>query len=70
MLLHRLDARAGLALWYFFGAENSDADFERYVASIEELERELGPTRRGTGLMLVDRENPAPNARCHRSSDG
>ncbi len=66
MIAYKLDPRSATAVWYFHGPTNSDADFERYVASIRELESVITPTTAGTGLMLVERENPVPNATWRR----
>ncbi len=62
MLIFRFDTTTMTALWLFFGTTNTDDDFQRYVDSLLKLKSLIGPGTRGTGLMMVERNNPVPNA--------
>lgn len=66
MLRHRVDRSRAMAVWYFHGKINSDADYQSYVDSILELKSVLTPEMAGVGLMFVEPENPVPNATWRR----
>jgi hypothetical protein len=59
-----VDRSALVALGIFSGPQNSDADFQSYIDSFEGLDavaaRVRGP--RGCFVLIVDPENPRPNA--------
>jgi hypothetical protein len=62
MMIHRVDRMTATATWLFVGRENSDDDLQRYVDSLVALRTLLKPGIRGSGLMFVERHNPAPGA--------
>ncbi len=62
MLTITTDETTGAAVWLFTGTQNSDADFERYVASLRDLAAMARRLGHGAGLLVAARENPPPNA--------
>jgi hypothetical protein len=61
MYRSRIDAERGLLIGLFTGSTNDD-DYARYVESILEADRVTRPETAKLAILLVDRENPAPNA--------
>lgn len=59
----RIDAPQGLLIGLFSGADNTDEDYQRYVESILEADRQALPGTAKIAALLVDRGNPPPNAR-------
>jgi hypothetical protein len=64
MFAFRLDRAFGIFVWYFAGATNTDADFERYIESFRRAD-EIGAgfPFKAAGLHYVEPENPMPNAK-------
>jgi hypothetical protein len=60
------DPRASVAVWLMSGSHNSDADYERYVASLSDLREQAKQNGHGTGLLIAERDNPPPNAAWRR----
>lgn len=58
----RIDPAHGLLVGLFSGDTNEDADYERYVGSILEADRATRPETAKIAILVVDRENPAPDA--------
>ncbi len=61
MMSFSYDLVWGVGVWRFQGSVNSDADYERYISSLHELDVRMRG-RESTAIVVVDRDNPTPNA--------
>ena len=59
----RIDPAHGLLVGLFSGSSNDEGDFERYVQSILDADRQTRPETASVAVLIVDRENPPPDAR-------
>ncbi len=59
MLVEVYDDDGPAVLWLFCGPSNDDADFTRWLASMERLDRATG-VRAGAALLIIDADNPPP----------
>lgn len=66
MMTFEVDEARASAVWLFTGKVNTDDDYARYVESLTQLRARARTLEHGTGLLFVDRENPAPNATWRR----
>jgi hypothetical protein len=60
------DLPEALCVWVFSGPVNSDADFERYLASIKRLDESCKGREFPAGILVSDAGNPPPNAAWRR----
>ena len=63
LFTYAYDEQLGACLFLFSGKSNTDADFDRYLAAIDQLiERTRGRTDLAA-MIVVDDGNPPPNAK-------
>lgn len=65
MMTNSSDPVRAAALWLFSGPTNSDADFERYLVTIRDQDERVAG-RESVALVVVEPENPPPDARWRR----
>jgi hypothetical protein len=56
------DLPEALIVWVFSGPVNSDADFEKYLASIRRLDAACKGRDLPAGILVAEPGNPPPNA--------
>lgn len=57
-----IDQERAIAVWLMSGASNTEEDYARYVESLLHVQRFMARRERGFGMMVVDADNPPPNA--------
>jgi hypothetical protein len=62
MFSYRVDHAHANCVWLFSGPTNTDEDWERYVATFAALDAIAWLAELPACILLVDRENPTPNA--------
>jgi hypothetical protein len=60
------DLPEALCVWVSTGSSNSDADFERYLASIKSFDAACRGRDLPAGILIIDAGNPPPNAAWRR----
>lgn len=63
MFSYRFDSAHGNCVWLLSGMTNTDDDFARYVDSFAKLDKAALQRKNAAGVLVVDRDNPMPNAR-------
>jgi len=54
---------SGTAVFHFSGTSNDDADFERYLAAVDQLDTLAGGRADAAVVTVVEPGNPPPNAK-------
>lgn len=67
MFVFAYDEEKACALFLFTGKSNDDADFLRYLASVEDLDRRATGRTDAAIITLVEEGNPPPNAKWRRA---
>lgn len=49
-------------MWLMHGDHNSDADYEAYIETIQQMHREAAGHRMAAAIMVIDPGNPVPDA--------
>lgn len=57
-----IDVERALLVGLFSGPANTDDDYQRYIDSILDADRQNLVKPRGTAILVVERGNPIPNA--------
>ncbi len=63
MFTYAYDEGVGVAVFLFAGKDNTDDDFERYMASLDKLAASANGRTDAAVVTVVDRGNPPPNAK-------
>lgn len=67
MFAYAYDEEKACALFLFTGKSNDDADFVRYLASIDDLDVRARGRSDAAIITLVEEGNPPPNAKWRRA---
>ncbi|MBK7398218.1 MAG: hypothetical protein IPJ34_18480 [Myxococcales bacterium] len=54
---------SGTAVFHFSGSSKTDADFERYLAAVDQLDTLAGGRADAAVVTVVEHGNPPPNAK-------
>lgn len=66
MFASAVDYNRGLAVWIFSGAVNTDADYEGFVRSLEQMLAETSQLPARIGVIVADPGRPVPSPQWRR----